>query len=173
MRAFSVVRDSQSVELSQGRVASKAAARNVAVEDLKLGQIIDFASGKDHDWQCGQAHALMQNEAKEKEWDNIITCHTSDSGAHTWSMKNKRIGSHKLVSRDDSEVKVCPQQGKTSFADHSLYGRLSTLLHAETLAFLAVNPETYIHTICSLVSFDKPMAKVRNISSRSKVVIYG
>lgn len=43
--------------------------------------------------------------AKEREWDNIITCHEGDNAAYTWNYEKKAVGSHKLLCK--SQVKVC------------------------------------------------------------------
>ncbi|CAG8530923.1 7158_t:CDS:2, partial [Racocetra fulgida] len=63
LRAFSFIRDSQSVELSQA-------------------------------------------EVKQKEWDNIISCHMNNNGARTWSFQSKVIGKHVLRTFDGSHIKI-------------------------------------------------------------------
>lgn len=47
LRMFSVYRDSQSFELSQGHLEKKAKARDIRAQDLKLPLITDFAAGKE------------------------------------------------------------------------------------------------------------------------------
>ncbi|CAG8566492.1 3528_t:CDS:10 [Paraglomus brasilianum] len=89
LRAFSVIRDSQSVELSQGSVAKKSKHLNLKIEELKLPPITQCAA----------------SEAKQKEWDNILTCHLNDNGARTWSFQNKVIGKHVLKTGDGTSVK--------------------------------------------------------------------
>ncbi|KAJ3223138.1 hypothetical protein HK099_001485 [Clydaea vesicula] len=63
LRVFSVIRDSQNVELSQA---------------------------------C----------TKEKDWDNILTCHAHDSEARTWNFSRKSIGKHKFKASDNSNLKA-------------------------------------------------------------------
>ncbi|KAI7894563.1 Utp21 specific WD40 associated putative domain-containing protein [Mucor mucedo] len=90
LRSFSTVRDAQSFEFSQGRLAKKAQDRGISMDELKLPPIIDFDV----------------NDSKTKDWDNIITCHAHDNGCRTWSSKNKRIGEHILISQDKTAVKT-------------------------------------------------------------------
>ncbi|CAG8441205.1 6972_t:CDS:10 [Diversispora eburnea] len=93
LRAFSIVRDSQSVELSQGSLVKKnkkfTSARQ-SIDELKLPQIIQFSA----------------SETKQKEWDNIVTCHINDNGARTWSFQSKVIGKHIFRTNDESLVKT-------------------------------------------------------------------
>ncbi|KAG2180209.1 hypothetical protein INT43_003998 [Umbelopsis isabellina] len=90
LRAFSTVRDAQTVELSQGSLAKKAKNYNLKIDELKLPQITQFAA----------------SERKQKEWDNILTCHLNDNGARTWSYKNKVLGKHVMQTKDTSAVKA-------------------------------------------------------------------
>ncbi|KAL4210717.1 hypothetical protein CU097_012847 [Rhizopus azygosporus] len=89
LRCFSTILDTQNFEFSQGHLTKKAKERGVRAEDLKLPQIVDFDI----------------NMAKVKQWDNVITCHANDNAARTWTSKNKRLGSHVLISTDKSAVK--------------------------------------------------------------------
>ncbi|GAA5808757.1 hypothetical protein MFLAVUS_002153 [Mucor flavus] len=89
LRSFSTVRDAQSFEFSQGRLAKKAKDRGVSMDNLKLPQIID----------------LDVNDSKTKDWDNVITCHANDNACRTWSSKSKKIGAHVLISSDKTAVK--------------------------------------------------------------------
>lgn len=89
LRCFSTILDTQNFEFSQGHLTKKAKERGVRTEDLKLPQIVDFDI----------------NMAKVKQWDNVITCHANDNAARTWTSKNKRLGSHVLISTDKSAVK--------------------------------------------------------------------
>ncbi|KAG0764980.1 hypothetical protein G6F33_002109 [Rhizopus arrhizus] len=89
LRCFSTILDTQNFEFSQGHLAKKAKERGISMDDLKLPQILDFDI----------------NMTKAKEWDNVITCHANDSAARTWTTKNKRLGSHVLLSTDKTAVK--------------------------------------------------------------------
>ncbi|TPX50362.1 hypothetical protein SeLEV6574_g00940 [Synchytrium endobioticum] len=90
LRTFSVIRDSRNVELSQGSMAKKLKAnKNVTtIDELKLPVITKFAA----------------SPAKEKEWNNIVSCHLNDHAARTWSYTRKAIGKNELPSLDDSAV---------------------------------------------------------------------
>ncbi|KAI8084571.1 Utp21 specific WD40 associated putative domain-containing protein [Halteromyces radiatus] len=90
LRMFSVYRDSQSFELSQGHLEKKAKAWDVKMQDLKLPLITDFAT----------------SIGKAKEWDNILTSHINDTAGRTWSMKRKAIGKHTLIGKSNTAVKV-------------------------------------------------------------------
>ena len=50
-------------------------------------------------------YKMELDSAKQREWDNIITCHTGETSAKTWSFAKKRIGSHNLASKDGSIIK--------------------------------------------------------------------
>ncbi|KAI8993445.1 Utp21 specific WD40 associated putative domain-containing protein [Pilobolus umbonatus] len=89
LRLFSTIRDAQSFEFSQGHLSKIAKKRNISADVLKLPQIIDFDA----------------SDVKMKEWDNIITCHINDNAGRTWSMKNKALGSHTMISTDRTAVK--------------------------------------------------------------------
>jgi len=45
-------------------------------------------------------------ERKQKEWDNILTCHLNDNGARSWSYKNKALGKHVMQTKDTSAAKA-------------------------------------------------------------------
>lgn len=89
LRSFSTVRDAQNFEFSQGHLAKKANKHGISMDDLKLPQIIDFDV----------------NDAKVKDWDNIITCHGNDNACRTWSSKTKKLGAHTMISTDKTAVK--------------------------------------------------------------------
>ncbi|RUS31073.1 Utp21 specific WD40 associated putative domain-containing protein [Jimgerdemannia flammicorona] len=84
MRAFSTVRD------SQRSLSKKSKLLNLKVDDLKLPQVTYFSASK----------------AKQKDWDNILTCHLNETAARTWSYQRKALGKHVLASKDQSQIKV-------------------------------------------------------------------
>lgn len=90
MRFFSIFRDEQNVELSQGQLAKKASILNKKMEELKLPYPVDFAA----------------STAKERDWDNILSCHLNSPVARTWSLDRKAIGNHQLNSKDGSNIKA-------------------------------------------------------------------
>ncbi|KAJ1802997.1 rRNA-processing protein utp21, partial [Coemansia sp. RSA 2598] len=90
LRLFSVIRDSQSTEMSQGSLAREARMRNVKVNQLRLPQIIQFAS----------------NQAMSRSWDDVLTCHQGISSAYTWSTDRKALGKYCLRSPDSAMIKA-------------------------------------------------------------------
>ncbi|XP_065834834.1 WD repeat-containing protein 36-like isoform X2 [Oscarella lobularis] len=85
-RAFRVtctVKDEFNTELSQGSVIKKAKLKGVKAEELKLSPITAFSA----------------EEARERDWDNVATCHRGSRVVRTWNYQNKCIGKHKLDAR--------------------------------------------------------------------------
>eukprot|EP01083_Nonionella_stella_P046725 125157_1 len=80
LRHCSLIRDAQNCELSQGALSAKARRRGVAVRDLRLPVIGQFDA----------------SSIKERQWENILTCHDSERFAYTWKFEQKTIGKHKL-----------------------------------------------------------------------------
>ena len=98
LRCTSVVRDSRSFELSQGSLAKKATSLSVSIESLKLPPIA----------------ALSYSTTRAKDWDDVLTGHTDETFARTWSMKDKKMGKHSLSLTGEKKksvpvgsVKVC------------------------------------------------------------------
>jgi U3 small nucleolar RNA-associated protein 21 len=89
LRSFSTTRDSRNVELSQGAVERKASRLAVHVDSMKLPPIAGFAA----------------NAAKERQWDNVLSCHVGERFAKTWSTQRKAIGKHTFPARDGSVVR--------------------------------------------------------------------
>ncbi|KAJ3049083.1 hypothetical protein HK097_009887 [Rhizophlyctis rosea] len=84
LRTFSTFRDVQNVELSQGSLERNAKNLGLKVEELKASQILGFDA-------C---------DAKQRDWDNIVTCHANDGQGRTWSFHRKAIGTHLLPTTD-------------------------------------------------------------------------
>jgi len=49
---------------------------------------------------------LLIAEAKQKEWDNIATCHAHDNGVRTWEYAKKSLGKHVLKPTDGTACTV-------------------------------------------------------------------
>ncbi|KAJ1995289.1 rRNA-processing protein utp21 [Coemansia spiralis] len=90
LRFFSVFRDEQNVEMSQGSLSREARTKRVKVNDLRFPQITQFAS----------------NPAMTKDWDDVISCHQGSSNAHTWSIDRKALGKYTLMSSDSSIIRA-------------------------------------------------------------------
>lgn len=97
LRCTSVVRDSRSFELSQGwppfhwkpplttntalgSLTKKATTLSVPLTSLKHFSVT----------------ALSYSTTRSKDWDDILTAHSDEAYARTWSMLNKRLGKHTL-----------------------------------------------------------------------------
>jgi U3 small nucleolar RNA-associated protein 21 len=79
------VQDQRSREFSQGNLGNQARKlHNTNESDLKLPPIVNFDS-------C---------LAKQREFDNVITCHRGYDAARSWRKENFVIGKHKLRSTD-------------------------------------------------------------------------
>lgn len=87
-RLVSMIKDSQSNELSQGSISKIARRIQVKAEDIKLDPIIAFDS-------------FM---TKDLKWDNVVSAHQKSHVAHTWRADHKKIGSHELKTKDNTNV---------------------------------------------------------------------
>jgi U3 small nucleolar RNA-associated protein 21 len=90
LRYFSILRDSQNCELSQGSLAKKSKKLPISVEELRYPAIVQFA--------C--------SDAKLHEWETVLSCHQNECSAHTWRFDKKVTGKHSFVSFDGSLIKV-------------------------------------------------------------------
>ncbi|KAJ4487730.1 Utp21 specific WD40 associated putative domain-containing protein [Lentinula aciculospora] len=89
LRCTSVVRDSRSFELSQGSVNKKANSLSIPVANLKFPQIT----------------AISHSSARTKDWDDILTVHSDETFARTWSMQNKKLGKYSFGFTDATKTK--------------------------------------------------------------------
>ncbi|KAJ2804265.1 rRNA-processing protein utp21 [Coemansia helicoidea] len=90
LRLFSVFRDEQNAELSQGSLERESRRRGVSVADLRLPPIAHFAS----------------NAAMSRDWDDVLTCHQGSRNAHTWSVERRAMGKYTVESPDQSIVRA-------------------------------------------------------------------
>lgn len=90
LRYTSVVRDSRSFELSQGSLSKKASTMSVPLASLKHSSIT----------------ALSFSTTRYKDWDDILTAHSDETYARTWSMLNKRLGKHALGVVENGKSKT-------------------------------------------------------------------
>lgn len=89
LRLFSVFRDEQNMELSQGSLKKHASNMNVNVDELKLPYPTSVSSAT----------------LRERDWDNIVTCHLNSNVAKSWSFSSKSIGKYDFKSMDGTNVK--------------------------------------------------------------------
>lgn len=93
MRAFFTFQDRRNCELSQGHIEKRSKQLKVAGETLKLTQCVSFAA----------------SHVRERDWNNIVSCHRNDSHAYLWSFEKKALAtkaSLRLLTSDPSESAV-------------------------------------------------------------------
>ncbi|KAI5360775.1 Putative small-subunit processome, Utp21, WD40/YVTN repeat-like-containing domain superfamily [Septoria linicola] len=120
---WSLRRDRQSTELSQGAIQKKAKKQGLlsgdrdAFEDLKCPPITSIACGLNRDGGIGALpgkHPIWQNNAKSKQisaevsamtgWESVLTAHENDSKARTWFWGRKRAGRWAFSTTDGGNV---------------------------------------------------------------------
>lgn len=90
LRCTSIVRDSRSFEMSQGSLAKKASTLSIPLTSLKFPPIV----------------ALSYSTTRSKDWDDVLTAHTDESCARTWSTLNKRLGKHTFTFTESAKGKA-------------------------------------------------------------------
>jgi U3 small nucleolar RNA-associated protein 21 len=88
LRFFSILKDNQNFEFSQGSTQKIAAKLKVAEDEVKLPPISSFDVF----------------ETKTLKWDNMVTSHQGQSHAKTWRLDRKTIGEHTLQTSDKSVI---------------------------------------------------------------------
>ncbi|EMC92653.1 hypothetical protein BAUCODRAFT_37557 [Baudoinia panamericana UAMH 10762] len=121
--AWSLRRDGQSTEISQGAVQSKAKKQGLlsgsnrdSLQDLKCPPITAMACSLNRDGGIGALpgrHPIWQN-AKGKNvdaevssmtgWESVVTAHEDDNKARTWFWGRKRAGRWAFPTSDESPV---------------------------------------------------------------------
>lgn len=102
---FSLRKDGQSSELSQGAVKHKARKSGLTddtsvVEDFKAPPIIDMACSLNRDGGMGTVSGpiwanpknVNAEEASTTGWESVLTAHADDRFARTWSWGRKKAG---------------------------------------------------------------------------------
>ncbi|KAK5718475.1 rRNA-processing protein utp21 [Elasticomyces elasticus] len=120
---WSLRRDNQSTELSQGAIQSKAKKQGLlsgsardSLQDLKCPPITAMACSLNRDGGMGAVpgkHSVWQN-AKGKKidaevsamtgWESVVTAHERDHRARTWFWGRKRAGRWIFPTTDESPV---------------------------------------------------------------------
>ncbi|KAK4542568.1 hypothetical protein LTR36_006616 [Oleoguttula mirabilis] len=120
---WSLRRDGQSTELSQGAVQSKAKKQGLlsgdnrdSYQDLKCPPITAMACSLNRDGGIGAVpgkHPIWQNAKGKKVdaevsamtgWESVVTAHEGDSKARTWFWGRKRAGRWAFTTSDESPV---------------------------------------------------------------------
>jgi U3 small nucleolar RNA-associated protein 21 len=92
-RFFSTIRDQRSRELSQGHIQSKANNKQylgVTGSATKLSPMVTFDF----------------NITKQKQWDNVVSCHRGSNVAITWNKQNLVIGKYRLQSHSPTRSNI-------------------------------------------------------------------
>ena len=115
---FSLRKDGQNTELSQGAVKHKAKKAgqflndNTTVEDFKAPPIIDMACCLNRDGGMGAVSSgvwsndrkITAEESSMTGWESVVTAHADDKFARTWSWGRKRAGRWTFESGDHKPV---------------------------------------------------------------------
>ncbi|KAF8077591.1 Utp21 specific WD40 associated putative domain-containing protein [Lyophyllum atratum] len=90
LRCTSVVRDSRSFEMSQGSLAKKATSLSIPLASLKFPPVT----------------SISYSSARAKDWDDILTGHSEETFARSWTMLNKRLGKYSFGFSDVAKSKA-------------------------------------------------------------------
>lgn len=115
---FSLRKDGQNTEISQGSVKSKAQKTGFAtdaasgVEEFKASPIIDIACSLNRDGGMGTVNGPVWTNAKTANaeqvgmtgWESVLTAHADDSFARTWSWGRKKAGRWAFETGDRKHV---------------------------------------------------------------------
>ncbi|KIW17197.1 hypothetical protein PV08_04388 [Exophiala spinifera] len=115
---FSLRRDGQSTELSQGAVKHKARKTGLltddgpGVEQFKASPIIDMACSLNRDGGMGAVGGQVWANAKTSNaevtsstgWESVVTAHLNDRFARTWSWGRKKAGRWAFETGDHKPV---------------------------------------------------------------------
>ncbi|KAG6908774.1 hypothetical protein DXG01_003386 [Tephrocybe rancida] len=89
LRCTSVVRDSRSFEMSQGSLAKKATSLSIPLASLKFPPVT----------------SISYSSARSKDWDDILTAHSEETFARSWTMLNKKLGKYNFGFNDTVKAK--------------------------------------------------------------------
>ena len=115
---FSLRKDGQNTELSQGNVKHKAKKTGMlsedrsAVEDFKAPPIIDIACCLNRDGGMGAVSGQVWSNKKDVNaeessmngWESVVTAHANDKFARTWSWGRKKAGRWAFETSDSKPV---------------------------------------------------------------------
>ncbi|PNS17134.1 U3 small nucleolar RNA-associated protein 21 [Sphaceloma murrayae] len=136
--AWSLRRDGQSSELSQGAIKKKARKSGIMssegrdfIEGLKAPPITSIACSLNRDGGIGAIpgkHGIWQPPGQSKQqqrdaesssttgWESVVTAHEGDSKARTWFWGRKRAGRWAFETSDKSEVRSVAMSPCGTFA---------------------------------------------------------
>uniref|UniRef100_A0A7S0D1C2 Small-subunit processome Utp21 domain-containing protein n=1 Tax=Amorphochlora amoebiformis TaxID=1561963 RepID=A0A7S0D1C2_9EUKA len=100
LRAFNLYRPQQSAELSQGK-GSKSNAKRTRRDARKLFANSSQPAGRR---PLSAIKDFEASAAREREWANIVACHTNTKFASTWKFHRRALGPHQLGLRNRKTV---------------------------------------------------------------------
>ncbi|VEU24400.1 DEKNAAC105597 [Brettanomyces naardenensis] len=100
---FSLRKDAQSQEMSQKQSREKNGKRVAGV----VSQYRD---------KFPPITMMAQENAREGEWDNIVTAHQEETFARTWDSRNRKVGKYELATIDGGVVKAVAMTQCGNFA---------------------------------------------------------
>ena len=115
---FSLRKDSQNAELSQGDIKHKSkklgqlSDNRATVEDLKAPPIVDMACCLNRDGGMGAVSgqvwsnpkSVSAEESSMTGWESVVTAHVGDRFARTWSWGRKKAGRWSFETGDQKPV---------------------------------------------------------------------
>lgn len=108
LRYTSVVRDSRSFELSQGKlyVGLKPLNTNLHSAGSLVKKAIGLGVTVDH-LKFPQITAISSSSMRSKDWEDVLTAHSEDAVARTWRVQEKRLGPWTFELEDGYAQSVC------------------------------------------------------------------
>ena len=89
---------------------------------------------------------------KQKEWDNIITSHSGESTAKTWSFSKKKLGKHSLSTKDGQTLKAVWLSSCGNFAFLGSQGGRIDKYNMQSGLYRSSIPHAHSKAITSLFS---------------------
>lgn len=95
-RLFNTILDHQNVEFSQGstRKQRQKQAKSEGVWTIDGSTSVSVLQ---------PIRRFAFSQVREREWDNIVTCHLRDRYVYTWNYENCVIGSHRVCSTEPGQ----------------------------------------------------------------------
>lgn len=160
---FSLRKDSQNQELSQGRVehtAKKTGGLNSgsALDHLKAPEITSIACSLNRDGGMGvttagpiwsNPRATNTDASSTTGWESIVTGHRGDKLARTWFWGKRKAGRWAFETSDGTEVKVCYTRAHDPCSSLTLERRACPSPDAEHLPWSDQLAGRLICSICS------------------------
>ncbi|KAH8689791.1 putative snoRNA binding protein [Talaromyces proteolyticus] len=126
---FSLRKDSQNAELSQGNIKSKSQKKGIlrnetAYEDLKAPEITSIACSLTRDAGMGVSSQQVWTNSRDTKklaqnangWESVVTAHKGDKFARTWYWGKKKAGRWAFETSDGTEVKSVAVSACGTFA---------------------------------------------------------